>query len=116
MSTRLFGEPLRRVEDPEVLRGAARFLDDLPAGDPLHLAVVRGTVAHGRVEVVNGSAALKLPGVVAVVTAADLGGRNGPFPHPTWFPPSDGLRAAVDWTRWRRWPAWTRRWAPAPRS
>jgi aerobic carbon-monoxide dehydrogenase large subunit len=96
MSTRLFGEPVRRVEDPEVLRGAARFLDDLPAGDPLHLAVVRGTVAHGRVEVVNGSAALELPGVAAVVTAADLGARNGPFPHPTWFPPSDGLRAAVD--------------------
>jgi carbon-monoxide dehydrogenase large subunit len=94
--TGLFGEPVRRVEDPAVLRGAAHFLDDLPVSDPLHLAVVRGTVAHGRVDAVDGSAALELPGVVEVVTAADLGPRNGPFPHPTWFPPSDGLRAAVD--------------------
>src|SRR6266498_335555 len=96
MSARLFGQPVRRVEDPAMLRGAARFLDDLPAGEALHLAVVRSTVAHGRVDTLDAGEALALPGVVAVATAADLGPRNGPFPHPTWFPPSDRLRAAVD--------------------
>lgn len=96
MSARLLGEPVRRVEDPGILRGAASFLDDVPAGDALHLAVVRSTVAHGRLELLDASAALELPGVVEVVSAADLGPRNGPFPHPIWFPPSDALRAAVD--------------------
>src|SRR6266511_1826518 len=96
MSARLFGQPVRRVEDPAMLRNAARFLDDLPAGEALHLAVVRSTVAHGRVDTLDAGEALALPGVVAVATAADLGPRNGPFPHPTWFPPSDRLRAAVD--------------------
>jgi len=96
MSGRLFGEPVRRVEDPRALRGAARFLDDLEAPGALHLAVVRSTVAHGRVESIDGTGALDLDGVVAVVTAADLGERNGPFQHPTWFPPSEGLRAAVE--------------------
>jgi carbon-monoxide dehydrogenase large subunit len=96
MSGRLFGEPVRRVEDPLALRGAARFLDDLEAPGALHLAVVRSTVAHGQVASLDPGGALELDGVVAVVTAAELGERNGPFQHPTWFPPSEGLRAAVE--------------------
>jgi CO/xanthine dehydrogenase Mo-binding subunit len=96
MSARLFGKAVRRVEDPEALRGAVCFLDDLEAPEPLHLAVVRGTVAHGHLRAVDAGAALEAPGVVAAVTAGDLGPRNGPFPHPTWSPPSERLRAAVD--------------------
>src|SRR5688500_6842969 len=100
MTTRLFGEPVRRVEDPAILRGEAAFLDDVevPGREPLHVAVVRSTVAHARVLAVDLDEARKAPGVVDAVTAADLGpggpGRpgNGPFPHPTWFPPSAGLR------------------------
>jgi aerobic carbon-monoxide dehydrogenase large subunit len=96
MSGRLVGAPVRRVEDPGILRGQARFLDDVAATDPVHLAVVRTTVAHARFRVVDLDAAREAAGVVAVVTAADLGPRNGPFPHPTWFPPSAGLREAID--------------------
>src|SRR6266498_2870743 len=61
MSARLFGQPVRRVEDPAMLRGAARFLDDLPAGEALHLAVVRSTVAHGRVDALDPGAPLLNP-------------------------------------------------------
>jgi aerobic carbon-monoxide dehydrogenase large subunit len=96
MTTRLFGEPVRRVEDPGILRGRARFLDDVEVTDPLHVAIVRGTFAHARLLGVEAGAAREAPGVAAVVTAADLGDRNGPFPHPTWFPPTAGLRAAID--------------------
>jgi carbon-monoxide dehydrogenase large subunit len=90
------GRSVRRVEDPAILRGTARFLDDLDVPDQLHLAVVRTTVAHGRFQVVDLEEARAAPGVVEVVTAADLGPHNGPFPHPTWFPPSARLREAVD--------------------
>jgi carbon-monoxide dehydrogenase large subunit len=96
MTTRLFGEPVRRVEDPGILRGQAQFLDDVPVADPVHLAVVRSTLAHALVRGVDLDAAGKAPGVVDVVAAADLGPGNGPFPHPTWFPPSAGLREAID--------------------
>jgi CO/xanthine dehydrogenase Mo-binding subunit len=96
VSDRLVGAPVRRVEDPGILRGRAAFLDDLAVDDPVHLAVVRTTVAHARFRVVDLEAARQAPGVVAVVTAGDLGPRNGPFPHPTWFPPSAGLREAID--------------------
>ena len=90
------GRSVRRVEDPGILRGTAQFLDDLAVGDPLHLAVVRTTVAHARLQVVDLDEARESPGVVDVVTAADLGPHNGPFPHPTWFPPQAGLREVVD--------------------
>jgi aerobic carbon-monoxide dehydrogenase large subunit len=96
MSTRLFGEPVRRVEDPAILRGEAEYLDDLPASDAIHLSIVRSTMAHATVTNIETAAARTAAGVVAVVTAADLGADNGPRRHPTWFPVSDGLRAAAD--------------------
>jgi aerobic carbon-monoxide dehydrogenase large subunit len=92
----LVGQPVRRVEDPAILRGQAHFLDDVAVPDPVHLAVVRTTVAHARVRVLDLDDARQAPGVVDVVTAADLGWHNGPFPHPTWFPPQPGLRQAID--------------------
>jgi aerobic carbon-monoxide dehydrogenase large subunit len=96
MTGRLFGTSPPRLEDPPLLRGAAAYLDDLPVERPLYVAVVRSTVAHCSFELGDLDGVLEAPGVVAVVSAADLGERNGPFPHPTWFPPSAGLQATVD--------------------
>jgi carbon-monoxide dehydrogenase large subunit len=90
------GQSVRRLEDPGILRGKAHFLDDVPVDHPLHLAVVRTTVAHARFQVTDTEGARRAPGVAEVVTAADLGRHNGPFPHPTWFPPQAGLRTAID--------------------
>jgi carbon-monoxide dehydrogenase large subunit len=95
MTGKLFGAAVQRLEDPPLLRGAVSFLDDLRVEDPLHVAIVRSPVAHGSFAVTDLQGALESPGVVAVVAAADLGERNGPFPHPTWFPPSAGLEAAI---------------------
>ncbi|MDA8290849.1 MAG: xanthine dehydrogenase family protein molybdopterin-binding subunit [Actinomycetota bacterium] len=75
-----------RREDAALLRGDARFSDDLGAGDGVpvedlvHMVVVRSTVAHGRVRGIDASEALALPGTVAVVTGADLAGTIGPYP------------------------------------
>jgi carbon-monoxide dehydrogenase large subunit len=90
------GEPLRRVEDPAVLRGEARFLDDMPADGALHLVVVRSAEAHALVRSVDVEEARAGPGVAAVVTAGDLGARNGPFAHPTWFPADDPIAPFVE--------------------
>src|SRR5215469_5858992 len=67
------GQSLRRVEDAYLLTGRGRFVaDDDPPGT-LHLAIVRSDAASAAIESIDASAALALPGVVAVITADDLG-------------------------------------------
>jgi carbon-monoxide dehydrogenase large subunit len=66
------GNAVRRVEDPTILRGAAKYVDDLPLEGALHAVFVRSTVAHARIEGVDTKEAAGMPGVVAVYTASDL--------------------------------------------
>ena len=68
----ILGNPVRRTEDPRILRGDAGYFDDLPVEGLLHVAFVRSTMAHARIESVDTSEATAMPGVVAVHTAADL--------------------------------------------
>ena len=69
-----------RVEDDALLRGEGRFLDDLaPVARTFHAAVVRSQLAHARIEV-DATAALALPGVVGVLTGADVAALSRPFP------------------------------------
>jgi carbon-monoxide dehydrogenase large subunit len=66
------GQSLPRVEDAYLLTGRGRFVaDDEPRGT-LHLAIVRSEVAAAGIESIDASAALDLPGVTAVITAAEL--------------------------------------------
>jgi carbon-monoxide dehydrogenase large subunit len=66
------GASVRRKEDPRLLTGRARFVDDLHLPRMLHAQFVRGTVAHGRITGLDVTGALRVPGVVAVYTAKDL--------------------------------------------
>src|SRR3954463_8861344 len=68
----ILGNPVRRTEDPRILRGDAGYFDDLPVEGLLHVAFVRSTMAHARIESVDTSEATAMPGVVAVYKAADL--------------------------------------------
>ncbi len=62
-----------RLEDPALLRGEGRFVADAPIpGGTLHLAFVRSPHAHARILTLDPAPALALPGVVAVLTGADL--------------------------------------------
>ena len=63
---------MRRREDPPLLTGAARYTDDLAGPGALQAAFVRAPLAHGRVLVVEATAAAAMPAVVGVFTAADL--------------------------------------------
>ncbi len=62
-----------RTEDPELLTGAGRYVADLPFDAPLHAAFALSDVAHGTIETIHTDEAASMPGVVAVLTAADLG-------------------------------------------
>jgi carbon-monoxide dehydrogenase large subunit len=63
-----------RLEDAPLLRGTARFIDDLRPEGHLHVALLRSPLASAHVGGVDASAARSSPGVVAVFTAADLVG------------------------------------------
>lgn len=67
------GQPLTRKEDPRLLRGMGRYVDDLVVPGALHLAFVRSPHAHAVVVRVDTTRARTIPGVVAVMTGADLG-------------------------------------------
>jgi len=69
---RYTGASIKRSEDPRILTGRGRYVDDLKLPGMLHAAFVRSPLAHGRVVAVDVSAAQALPGVVLVLTGADL--------------------------------------------
>ena len=66
------GQPARRVKDERLLTGAGRCVDDIALPGMLHLVAVRSPLAHAHVRGIDVSAARAAPGVVAVVTHADV--------------------------------------------
>ncbi len=68
------GQSIKRFEDPRLVTGHGAFVGDLTLPDILHAAVLRSQHAHARLRGVEVSAARALPGVVAVLTGADIAG------------------------------------------
>ncbi len=69
---RFTGQSIERVEDPRFLTGADRFVSAIDRPGMRHVAFVRSPHAHARIRAVDATAARALPGVVAVLTAAEL--------------------------------------------
>ncbi|MCY1263843.1 Caffeine dehydrogenase subunit alpha [compost metagenome] len=69
---KLVGKPVRRVEDARLLTGLGRYVDDVPAGHALHMAVVRSDQPHARIVDIRTASAKAMPGVVGVYTWPDL--------------------------------------------
>ncbi|MEV0318250.1 xanthine dehydrogenase family protein molybdopterin-binding subunit [Streptomyces sp. NPDC050658] len=69
---RLVGRSVARREDPRLLTGRGRFVDDIALPGMLHAQFVRSTVAHGEIVSVDLTAVREVPGVVAAFTADDL--------------------------------------------
>jgi CO/xanthine dehydrogenase Mo-binding subunit len=67
-----------RADAVEKVTGAARYVTDLTLPGMAHGKILRSTVPHGRIARLDASAALAMPGVVAVLTGADLGGLARP--------------------------------------
>ena len=72
------GQPVRRSEDPKLVRGEGRYADDVNAPGQAYAVMVRSRDAHGIIRAIDIDAARKKPGVLAVLTAADLAA-YGPF-------------------------------------
>jgi carbon-monoxide dehydrogenase large subunit len=71
------GQPVRRTEDPTLLQGLGRYTDDVNRPGQAYAVIVRSSVAHGIIRGIDTAAAKAMPGVLAVLTAADLAGYGG---------------------------------------
>jgi carbon-monoxide dehydrogenase large subunit len=71
------GQPVRRSEDPKLVRGEGRYTDDIDLPGQAYAVMVRSNVAHGVIRGIDIAAAKVMPGVLAVLTAADLTGYGG---------------------------------------
>jgi carbon-monoxide dehydrogenase large subunit len=77
------GHTVRRIEDPALVTGQGRFVDDCTEPGCASLALLRSPHAHARIVSIDASAALEQPGVLAVYTGQDLIDAGvGNFPGP----------------------------------
>src|SRR5580692_11456392 len=83
------GQSVPRKEDPMLLRGMGHYTDDVSLPGQVFAVMVRSQVAHGVIRAIDKDAALKMPGVLGVYTAADLQG-YGPLKCVVPFNNRDG--------------------------
>jgi carbon-monoxide dehydrogenase large subunit len=70
---RYIGAPVERIEDLRFLNGRGEYVADLAREGMLHAAILRSPIAHGRIRAIDTEPALAIPGVRAVITAAEIG-------------------------------------------
>lgn len=68
----ILGTRVKRIEDPALLRGQGTFIDNIAPADALYVTFVRAMTAHGRIESIDVTEARAMPGVVDIVTGADV--------------------------------------------
>lgn len=103
---RFVGHRVARVEDPRLLTGRGRYVDDISVPGMLHAHFVRSPLAHARIRSIDVGAARRHPGVVAVYTGAEMEELTHPFMgllplpdlyHPMYFAlASDRVRVVGD--------------------
>ncbi len=72
MAEKMFGSRIKRVEDPRLITGEARYMDDIKLPGMLYAAILRSPYAHARIKNINTQAAARVPGVVGVFTGQDF--------------------------------------------
>ncbi|MER7073715.1 aerobic carbon-monoxide dehydrogenase large subunit [Terrabacter sp. NPDC000476] len=100
MTTQMFGAPIRRKEDPRLVTGGGRYLDDL-GQDALAAAFVRSPHAHARIVDIDVADAIDVEGVVGIYVHEDLPTSVGQpmpllIPHPTLTHGRTGYALAKD--------------------
>jgi aerobic carbon-monoxide dehydrogenase large subunit len=94
--TAVVGSRKLRREDPALLTGEARFVDDLVVPGALHAKVVRSPYAHARIRSIDTTEARAMPGVVGVFTGADLRD-DWDNPLPCAWPVTDDMKSPEHW-------------------
>ncbi|MBS0448137.1 MAG: xanthine dehydrogenase family protein molybdopterin-binding subunit [Proteobacteria bacterium] len=85
------GREVMRVEDPALLAGRGRFVDNVPVPGQTYLAFLRSPYAHARIGAIDADAAKAMPGVLAVYTGAELAAAGiQPIPTLDAFKRKDG--------------------------
>ncbi len=90
------GRALRRKEDPRLITGSARYIDDISLPGTLWAAIVRSPEAHARIVSIDSSAATARRGVHAVFTGEDMADLGGPLPL-AWVPPGVEVNNPDHW-------------------
>jgi carbon-monoxide dehydrogenase large subunit len=90
------GRRLRRKEDPRLITGRARYIDDLALPSMLWAAIVRSPEANAKIVSIDTSAASARPGVHAVFTGQDMDDLGGPLPM-AWVPPGVQINNPDHW-------------------
>jgi carbon-monoxide dehydrogenase large subunit len=103
MTTRTFGEPIRRREDPRLVRGEGKFLDDLGHG-AYEAAFLRSPHASARILEIDASGAIGLDGLIGIYTYEDLDNRLAEplpllIPHPNLTHGRTGYPLAKEFVR-----------------
>lgn len=88
--TRPLGKSIKRKEDPRLVRGQGRYLDDIMLPGMLYMALARSPYAHARIKEIRLDQAYQVPGVKAILTGADLEKMNL-----SWMPTLAGDRQMV---------------------
>ncbi len=70
------GHSMKRKEDPRFIRGQGRYVDDIVLPGMLYLDIVRSPFAHARIKSIDTAKAMKVPGVLAVITGETLAKYN----------------------------------------
>ena len=90
------GQPLRRKEDPALITGKGRYVDDFVLPGMLWAALVRSPEAHAKIVSIDASAAREREGVYAVFTGEDMADLGGPLPM-AWVPPDVEVQNPPHW-------------------
>src|SRR5262245_35459759 len=68
------GHSMKRKEDPRFIRGQGNYIDDVTLPGMLYMDIVRSPFAHAKIKKIDTARALKVPGVLAVITGETLAG------------------------------------------
>jgi carbon-monoxide dehydrogenase large subunit len=94
--SRHVGQPIRRKEDPRLITGRGRYMDDISLPGTLWAALVRSPEAHAKIVSIDASAARQRPGISAVFIGEDMADLAGPLPM-AWIPPGVEVNNPEHW-------------------
>ena len=77
---RMFGQAIKRREDPRLITGKGNYVDDIKLTGMLHAAILRSPYGHARITSINTEAARRLKGVVAVITGDEIAREQNALP------------------------------------
>jgi carbon-monoxide dehydrogenase large subunit len=78
--SRLVGAKVKRREDPRLIRGVGHYVDDINLPNTLHVAILRSPYAHAKIKSIETNEARQSPGIITVVTGAEIKDQIGTLP------------------------------------